>query len=213
VTCYYNSSVPKVGIGVLASGRGSNFEALVRVLKRDAIDGEVKLVISNVEDAPVLRRAEALEIPHVAIPHRDYKSRESFERAMIIELNRCDVRLICLAGFMRILSPVFVRHYENHILNIHPSLLPAFAGLQGIEVHRAVIESGTRFTGCTVHFVNEAVDAGPIVVQRVIPVRQDDTPGSLSVRVLIEEHQAYPEAVRLFCENRLTVEGKRVIVG
>jgi phosphoribosylglycinamide formyltransferase-1 len=151
-----------------------------------------------------------MQIRGVVVNHHDYKSRDSFERAVILELNRHAVRLVCLAGFMRILSPVFVQNYPNRIMNIHPSLLPAFAGLKGIEVHRAVIESGTKVTGCTVHFVNEQVDAGPIIVQRVIPVRDDDTAESLSVRVLIEEHQAYPQAVRLFCEDRLEVQGRRV---
>ncbi|MEO0082211.1 MAG: phosphoribosylglycinamide formyltransferase [candidate division WOR-3 bacterium] len=204
--------MPKVGIGVLASGRGSNFEALTRTLKRNAVEGEVRVVVANVPEAPVLQRARVLGIPAVLINHRDYKSRESFELALIAELKRHDVRLVCLAGFMRILSPVFVHYYENRIMNIHPSLLPAFAGLQGIEVHRAVIESGVKITGCTVHFVNEQVDAGPIIIQRAIPVRKDDTPESLAVRVLIEEHQAYPEAVRLFCENRLEIRGRRVLV-
>ena len=202
--------MPRTAIGILASGRGSNFEAIARALKRDAVSGEVKVLIANVPDAPALKRAAALGIPAVLVNHRDYKSRGSFEQALILELDRHAVRLVCLAGFMRILSPLFVRRYENRVMNVHPSLLPGFAGLQGLEVHRAVVASGVRVTGCTVHFVNEAVDAGPIIVQRAIPVREDDTPDSLAVRLLVEEHQAYPEAVRLFCENRLTVEGRRV---
>lgn len=202
----------KLGVGVLASGRGTNFEALARVLKRQAIDAEIRVLIVNLPDALALRRAKSLEIPSLVINHKDYKSRASFEQKLIQELTTHDVRLVCLAGFMRILSPVFVKHYPHQIMNIHPSLLPAFAGLQGMQVHRAVIESGTKVTGCTVHFVTEDVDAGPIIVQRAIPVRENDTPESLAVRVLLEEHQAYPEAVRLFCENRLKVEGRRVQV-
>jgi len=182
----------------------------VRTIKREAIDAQVKIVISNIPDALALKRAEILNIPSLVISHRDFKSRASFEQTMIRELTRYDVRLVCLAGFMRILSPVFHKHYQNQIMNIHPSLLPAFAGLQGIQVHRAVIESGVKITGCTVHFVTENVDAGPIIIQRAIPVRENDTPESLAVRVLLEEHQAYPEAVRLFSENRLKIEGRHV---
>ena len=200
----------QLSVGVLVSGRGTNFEALVRTIKREAIDARVKIVISNIPDALALKRAEILNIPSLVISHRDFKSRASFEQTMIRELTRYDVRLICLAGFMRILSPVFHKHYQNQIMNIHPSLLPAFAGLQGIQVHRAVIESGVKITGCTVHFVTENVDAGPIIIQRAIPVRENDTPESLAVRVLLEEHQAYPEAVRLFSENRLKIEGRHV---
>ncbi|OYD15964.1 phosphoribosylglycinamide formyltransferase [candidate division WOR-3 bacterium JGI_Cruoil_03_51_56] len=200
----------QLSVGVLVSGRGTNFEALVRTIKREAIDAQVKIVISNIPDALALKRAEILNIPSLVISHRDFKSRASFEQTMIRELTRYDVRLVCLAGFMRILSPVFHKHYQNQIMNIHPSLLPAFAGLQGIQVHRAVIESGVKITGCTVHFVTENVDAGPIIIQRAIPVRENDTPESLAVRVLLEEHQAYPEAVRLFSENRLKIEGRHV---
>jgi len=187
-------------------------EALVRATRKDVPDAEVRVVVSNNPDAPALERAAKLGIDHAAIDHHDYRRRADFERELIRVLNQHDIRLVCLAGFMRILSRVFVRHYRNKVMNIHPSLLPAFGGLQGIDVHRAVIESGARYTGCTVHFVTEDVDAGPIIVQRVIPVRDDDTPDSLAVRVLLEEHQAYPEAVRLYAEERLEVEGRRVRV-
>jgi len=202
--------VARLGVGVLASGRGTNFEALARTARRDTIDADFKVLISNVPDAPCLKRAELLGIPHTVVNHKDYKSRKAFEQALILELTRHDVRLVCLAGFMRILSPVFVGHYRDHILNIHPSLLPAFAGLQGMQVHQAVIESGVKVTGCTVHFVDEHLDAGPIIVQRCIPVREEDTAESLAVRVLLEEHQAYPEAVKLFADERLKVEGRKV---
>jgi phosphoribosylglycinamide formyltransferase-1 len=202
----------KVGVGVLASGRGSNFEALVRATKKDITDAEVRVLVCNVPDALVLRRAEADNIPHPVINHKEFGSRKAFEQEVVKELNRHDVRLVCLAGFMRILSPYFVRHYQNQVMNIHPSLLPAFAGLQGMQVHRAVLESGVKVTGCTVHFVTEDVDAGPIVVQRAIQVRDDDTADSLAIRVLLEEHQAYAQAVKLYAENRLQVEGRRVRV-
>ncbi len=202
----------KVGVGVLASGRGSNFEALVRATKKDIPDAEVRVLVCNVPDALVLRRAEADNIHHLVINHKEFGSRKAFEEEVVKELNRHDVRLVCLAGFMRILSPYFVQHYRNQVMNIHPSLLPAFAGLQGMQVHRAVLESGVKITGCTVHFVTEDVDAGPIVVQRAIQVRDDDTADSLAIRVLLEEHQAYAQAVKLYAENRLQVDGRRVRV-
>lgn len=179
-------------------------------MKHEPIDGEIRVLIANIPEAPALQRAQELGIESVVVAHKEHQSRESFEKAVIKELDRHGVQLVCLAGFMRILSPLFVNRFDNKIMNIHPSLLPAFAGLQGMEVHRAVIASGTRFTGCTVHFVNEQVDAGPIIVQRVIPVRDDDTAESLAVRVLVEEHRAYPEAVRLYCDKRLEVQGRRV---
>jgi len=202
----------KLGIGVLASGRGTNFEALARAIRREGINGEIRVLVVNVPGAQALARADALGIPTAVINHRDFKTRAAFEQALVKELEQRNCDLVCLAGFMRILSPFFVSRYENRIMNIHPSLLPAFAGLQGMQVHEAVIASGARFTGCTVHFVTDDVDAGPIVVQRAIPVHDSDTPEALAVRVLVEEHQAYAEAVRLFCERRLSVEGRRVRV-
>ncbi len=197
-------------IGVLASGRGSNFEALARNFRNGTTGGLVRVVIANVPDAAVLERAKALGVEGKLIDHKTFASRADFERALIEELEKYNVGLVCLAGFMRILSPVFVNHFAGRIMNIHPSLLPAFAGLQGMDVHRAVLESGAQFTGCTVHFVNEHVDAGPIILQRVVPVLDDDTVETLAARVLAEEHQAYPEAVKLFCQNRLQIQGRRV---
>ena len=197
---------------MLASGRGSNFEALVHATRHADANGEVRLLVANIPDAPVLRRAEVEHVPAAIIPHRQFKTRAEFEQAMIAELNHHNINLVCLAGFMRILSPVFVAAFENRIMNIHPSLLPAFAGLQGMQVHEAVMAAGVKVTGCTVHFVNADVDAGPIVVQRAIAVRDVDTPESLALRVLVEEHLAYAEAVKLFCTGRLRIEGKRVRV-
>ena len=202
----------KIGIGVLASGRGTNFEALVRAIRRGDTNGEIRVLITNIPDAPVLKRAEAEHIPAKLIPHHDFKKRADFERALIAELQQHDVSLVCLAGFMRILSPVFVKAFENRIMNIHPSLLPAFAGLQGMQVHEAAVAAGVKVAGCTVHFVTGDIDAGPIIVQRAIPVHEGDTAESLSLRVLVEEHQAYAEAVKLFCDNRLKVEGRKVSI-
>ena len=202
----------KVSIAVFASGRGTNFEALVHATRHADTNGEVRLLVANIPDAPVLKKAEAERVPAVLIPHREFKTRATFEQALIAELKHHDVGLVCLAGFMRILSPLFVNAFENRIMNIHPSLLPAFAGLQGMQVHEAVVAAGAKVTGCTVHFVTTDVDAGPIIVQRAIAVRDADTPDSLALRVLVEEHQAYAEAVKLFCTGRLKVEGKRVRV-
>jgi phosphoribosylglycinamide formyltransferase 1 len=204
--------VSKVSIAVLASGRGTNFEALVHATRRADANGEVRLLIANVPDAPVLKKAEAEHVPAVLIPHRQFKTRAEFEQALIAELNHHSISLVCLAGFMRILSPVFVTAFENRIMNIHPSLLPAFAGLQGMQVHEAVLAAGVKVTGCTVHFVSTDIDAGPIIAQRAIAVRDVDTPESLGLRVLVEEHLAYAEAVKLFCTGRLKVEGRRVRV-
>ncbi len=202
----------RVSIAVLASGRGTNFEALVHATRRPETNGEVRLLIANVPDAPVLRRAEAEHVPAAVIPHRQFKSRAEFEQGLIAELDHHNINLVCLAGFMRILSPMFINAFENRVLNIHPSLLPMFAGLQGMQVHEAVLAAGVKVTGCTVHFVNTDVDAGPIIVQRAVAVRDADTADSLALRVLVEEHLAYAEAVKLFCTGRLRIEGKRVRV-
>jgi phosphoribosylglycinamide formyltransferase-1 len=157
-----------------------------------------------------IKRAAALGIPSVVVNHREFGNRREFEQAVTAELDRHEAELVCLAGFMRILSPWFTDRWAGRVMNIHPSLLPAFAGLHGMQVHRAVMESGVRITGCTVHFVDDKLDGGPIIVQRAISVGDDDTPESLSMRVLAEEHLAYPEAVRLFAENRLEITGRRV---
>ncbi|MEO0005243.1 MAG: phosphoribosylglycinamide formyltransferase [candidate division WOR-3 bacterium] len=202
----------KKGIAVLASGRGTNFEALAKACQEPDFPAEIRVLIVNVPDAPVLSRAEAFGIPAVVIDHRQFPKRAAFEEEVIRALEPYDIKLVCLAGFNRILSSRFLERFPLQIMNIHPSLLPAFAGLQGLEVHKAVINYGVKVTGCTVHFVTGDVDAGPIIVQRAVAVRDDDTPEVLALRVLVEEHQAYPEAVRLFCEGRLKIEGRRVLI-
>ncbi len=201
-----------VGIGVLASGRGSNFEALARAAQEGRLNGEVRLLVANVAGAGALKRAQALGVPAQFISHRQFNSRVAFEQALVRALEAAGVELVCLAGFMRILSPFFISQFPNRIMNIHPSLLPAFAGLLGMQVHEAAIAAGVKFSGCTVHFVSEEVDAGPIIIQRVVPVLDSDSADSLAARVLVEEHQAYIEAVRLYCERRLEVNGRRVKV-
>ncbi len=202
----------KKGIAVLASGRGTNFEALARNCERPDFPAEIRILVANVPDAPVLNRAATFRIPTVTIDHRNFSRRSAFEEEIMKVLEPYQIDLVCLAGFNRILSQKFLERYPMRIMNIHPSLLPAFAGLQGIQVHEAVLNYGVKITGCTVHFVTGEVDCGPIIVQRAIPVRDVDTPESLSLRVLVEEHQAYPEAVRLFCEDRLEIQGRRVLV-
>jgi phosphoribosylglycinamide formyltransferase-1 len=204
--------VEKKQIAVMASGRGTNFEALVRACQQPDFPAAVKVLVVNVPGAPVLARAKALGIPSVVIDHQQFAKRKDFEAEVIRVLDAYDVKLVCLAGFNRILTRHFLDRFPLQIMNIHPSLLPAFAGLQGLEVHRAVIEYGVKVTGCTVHFVTADLDNGPIIVQRAIPVRDVDTPESLALRVLVEEHQAYPQAVKLFCEDRLEVVGRRVLV-
>lgn len=197
-------------LGVLVSGRGTNLEAIADACESGRIPARVVVVISNRPDAYALERARSRSIPTRVIDHRKFPDRESFDRAVVEELKRHRVDLVCLAGFMRILSPYFVAQYRNRILNIHPALLPAFKGLYGERVHEAVILSGAKFSGCTVHFVTEDVDGGPIILQAIVEVSPDDTPETLAQRVLKEEHRIYPEAIRLFAEGRLEIEGNRV---
>jgi phosphoribosylglycinamide formyltransferase-1 len=195
-------------IGVLLSGRGSNFEALADSIAAGRIPGaEIVLVISNREDAPGLACAAAREIAARAIPSKGLP-REAYDTLVVEELQRAGVELVCLAGFMRLLSPKFIAAFPQRILNIHPSLLPSFPGL---EAQRQALEYGVKFTGCTVHLVDENLDAGPILAQAIVPVLDDDTHETLSARVLAEEHRIYTEGVRLILSGRYRVEGRRVI--
>ena len=195
-------------IVVLISGRGSNFEALARA----ALPASLVAVISNTPEARGLTIAAALGIATAVVDHRTHTRREDFEAALAAQIDRCEADLVVLAGFMRMLTPRFVTRYEGRILNIHPSLLPAFPGL---HTHRRALEAGVRIHGCTVHFVTPSLDAGPIVIQAAVPVLPDDTEETLAARVLDEEHRIYPQAVRWFCERRLTLtsEGKVRIDG
>jgi len=196
-------------IGVLLSGRGSNFVALAESVAAGRIpNAEISIVISNREGAPGIEKAKALGIETRVIPSKGLE-REAYDRQVVAALREKQVDLICLAGFMRLLSPYFIAAYPNRILNIHPALLPAFPGL---ESQRQALEYGAKFSGCTVHFVDEKLDAGPIVVQAVVPVRDDDTPDSLSERILKEEHRIYTEAVRIVLEGRYRIEGRRVVL-
>jgi phosphoribosylglycinamide formyltransferase-1 len=195
-------------IGILISGRGSNMGAILDAIDARRIDARVGLVVSNVESAPGLDLARARGVETVALDHRG-RTREEHDRRMRGELERRDVELVCLAGYMRLLSSFFIESYPDRILNIHPSLLPAFPGL---GAQRQAVEYGVKVAGCTVHFVDEELDHGPIVLQRAVPVRADDTEETLSARILAEEHVAYPEAVRLVAAGLVRVRG-RVVVG
>jgi phosphoribosylglycinamide formyltransferase 1 len=195
-------------IGVLLSGRGSNFEALADSIAAGRIPGaEIVLVISNRENAPGLARAAARGIRSRAIPSTGLP-REAYDKLVVAELQRAGVELVCLAGFMRLLSPQFIGAFPQRILNIHPSLLPSFPGL---EAQRQALEYGVKFSGCTVHLVDENLDAGPILAQAVVPVRDDDTVETLSARILAEEHRIYTEGVRLILSGKYRIEGRRVI--
>ncbi|HET9400760.1 MAG TPA: phosphoribosylglycinamide formyltransferase [Candidatus Acidoferrales bacterium] len=198
----------KKKIGVLVSGRGSNFEALADNIAAGKIPGaEIALVVSNREGAPAMDRARERRIPARVIPSKGLE-REAYDRLVVAAMRDAGVELVCLAGFMRLLSPYFVKEYHGKILNIHPSLLPAFPGL---EAQRQALEYGVRYAGCTVHFVDENLDAGPIILQAIVPVLDDDTNETLAARVLKEEHRIYAEAVRIVLSGRYRVEGRRVI--
>src|SRR6266852_3192106 len=193
-------------IGVLLSGRGSNFEALAESVAAGRIpDAEIAIVISNREGAPGIQRAESRGIRTRVIPSKGLE-REAYDRQVVAILNEHKVDLICLAGYMRLLSPYFVAAFPNRILNIHPSLLPSFPGL---ESQRQALEYGVKFAGCTVHFVDENLDAGPIVMQATVPVRDDDTEATLASRILAEEHRIYTEAVRVVLEGKYKIAGRR----
>jgi phosphoribosylglycinamide formyltransferase-1 len=195
-------------IGVLVSGRGSNLQALIDAALRGELGGEVGVVVSNVEGALALQRAREAGIPAVYHDHRG-KKREDFDAEVVAILRAHRVDLVCLAGFMRLLSPVFVRAFPGRILNIHPALLPAFPGL---DAQRQAWEHGAKVSGATVHLVDEGLDSGPIVAQEAVPVLSSDTPETLAARILEVEHRLYPRAARLVLEGRCRVEGRRVIV-
>ena len=199
-------SKPKIGI--LISGRGSNMVALIDAMREGRLDAEPAVVISNVESAPGLAKARERGVDTLVISRRG-RSREDHDREIVAELKRRDVSLVCLAGYMRLLSSFFVREFENRILNIHPSLLPAFPGL---DAQRQALEHGVKVTGCTVHMVDEKLDHGPTVLQRAVEVRDDDTVETLSERILEEEHRIYPEAVARVLSEGFLVEGRRTFV-
>ena len=199
----------KLRIGALASGGGTNLQAIIDHCRDGKLDAEIVLVISNNPDAGALERASRAGIAVRCIDHRQFAGREAFDAALVQALLEAKVDLVILAGFMRIITPVFVDAFPHRIMNIHPALLPAFPGL---HVQRKALEYGVRFAGCTVHFVDTGTDTGPIIIQAVVPVHDDDSEETLSARILEQEHQIYPRAIQLFAEGRLRVEGRRVLV-
>jgi phosphoribosylglycinamide formyltransferase-1 len=190
----------RLKLGVLISGRGSNLHSLIDACADPAFPAEIVLVISNIPNVQGLDRAEKANIPTKTINHKDYDAREKFDQALTETLQQAGVELVCLAGFMRIVTAQFLAHWPDQVINIHPSLLPAF---KGIHVHERVIEAGVKFSGCTVHYVVPEMDAGPIITQACVPVKDEDTPDTLAARVLEQEHVIYPLAVRLIAEKRL----------
>jgi len=203
------ASRPPVKVGVLISGEGTNLQAIIDAVKRGELKADIRVVISNKAGARGLERARGHGIPAEFIDHRKFATREDFDRALASVLTGRDVELVACAGFMRILSPVMVRAFPNRIMNIHPALCPAFPG---VNAQKAAIDYGVRFTGCTVFFVGEGVDDGPIIIQAVVPVDPDDDEERLSARIHDEEHRIYPHAIRLFQEGRLEVRGRRVLI-
>ena len=194
-------------VGVLISGRGSNLQALIDAEREQQLGGELAVVISNVEAAPGLERARQAGITTLVRDHRG-RAREAFDAGLVEDLKARDCELVCLAGYMRLLSPVFVSAFPSRVLNVHPALLPAFPGL---EAQRQAWEYGVKLSGATVHIVDEGLDSGPIVLQEAVPVRDSDTAESLAARILEVEHRLYPRAVKLLLSGRYRIEGRRVI--
>lgn len=196
-------------IGVLVSGRGSNLQAIIDNIEAGKVKAKIELVISDNPKAYAIKRCEKHKIPYEIVQRKNFGSREEFEKELVRKLKEKEVELVVLAGFMRILSPVFLREFPNRVINIHPSLIPAF---QGLNAQRQAIEFGVKFSGCTVHIVDESVDAGPVIVQAVVPVFPDDTEETLSERILKWEHKILPQTVQWFSEGRIEVIGRKVIV-
>lgn len=197
----------KLPIAVLISGYGTNLQAIINAAKSPDYPAKIALVISNKADAYGLKRAEAAGIPHKVISHKDYSSREEFDAALDAEITASGAKLVCLAGFMRLMSAWFVNKWQDRLMNIHPSLLPSF---KGTHAHEAAIAAGVKFSGCTVHFVRAEMDEGPIIIQAAVPVLDSDNAASLNDKVLAQECVIYPEAIKRFAQGRLKIEGNRV---
>lgn len=202
-----------VRLGLLLSGRGSNLQAIIDAIEAGTLSAEIAVVVSNKQDAGGLERARKHGVPHVWLDAKPFAgrpdSRDAYDRAVLDVLRKYEVDLVLLAGYMKIVTAVLVTAYQNRMMNIHPSLLPSFPGL---DVQKKAIEHGCKIAGCTVHFVTEGVDEGPIIVQAAVPVLEGDSPDVLAARILEQEHRIYPHAIQLYAEGRLRVEGRRVIV-
>ena len=194
---------------VLISGSGTNLQAIIDAIEAGTLDAKIEVVVSNKANAFGIERARRHGIPTEVLDHRSFSSREAYDEAVVAILRQRRVALVVLAGFMRLLSPGFIRAFANRIMNIHPALLPAFPGL---NVQQRAVEHGVRFSGCTVHFVNEECDEGPIIIQAVVPVLPDDTGETLAARILEQEHRIYPRAIQLYAAGRLQIVGRRVVV-
>jgi phosphoribosylglycinamide formyltransferase-1 len=199
----------KVGIGVLVSGNGSNLQSIIDHIKNGTLDAEIKIVISNKPDAYALERCIEHGIPTAVVDHHEFSTREGFDRRTITILKSSGVELVVMAGFMRILSHEFFRAFPLRIMNIHPALLPSFPGT---HVQQKAVEYGVKFAGCTVHFADEGVDSGPIIIQSVVPVYEDDDANTLSARILREEHKIYPQAIQYYAEGKIEIEGRTVFI-
>jgi phosphoribosylglycinamide formyltransferase-1 len=196
-------------IGVLASGSGSNLQAILDACASGSIPAQVAVVVCNVAGATALERAEAAGVPAVLLAHGPYKTRDAYDAELVALLRRHGVELVCLAGFMRLITPVLLSAFQNKILNIHPSLLPAYPGLHAV---RKALAAGARVSGCTVHIVDEGTDTGPIVLQAAVPVLEGDTEETLAARILVQEHRCYPRAISLWAQGRVSLSGRRVAV-
>ncbi|HEX9021177.1 MAG TPA: phosphoribosylglycinamide formyltransferase [Nitrospirota bacterium] len=199
----------KIKLGVLVSGRGSNLQAIIDNIENGSLSAEVAVVISDQADAYALERTRKHNIPAVHVSANGYKGRrDEYDALLVQELRKYNVELVCLAGFMRIITPTLIKAFPNRVLNIHPALLPAFPGL---HVQKAALDHGVKFSGCTVHFVDDGMDTGPVIIQAVVPVLDTDTEDTLSERILKQEHKIYSRAIQLYAEGRLRIEGRRVL--
>ena len=198
-----------VNLGVLVSGSGSNLQSIIDHIEKGRLDAEIRMIISNNPEAYALVRARKHGIPYTVLEHRDFATREDFDRKMIEVFHMSGVELIAMAGFMRILSPLFLAAFPMKIMNIHPAILPSFPGM---HAQQRAFDYGVKFSGCTVHFADEGVDTGPIIIQAVVPVYDQDTDEILAQRILKEEHRIYPKAIQLYAEGKLEVVGRKVRV-
>ena len=198
-----------VNIGVLVSGRGTNLQAIIEAIEKGQIEGKISVVISDNPKAYALERAKQYNIETKYINYKEFKTREGYDKKIIKSLKEKEIELVILAGYMKILSSYFIRTYKNKIMNIHPALLPSFPGL---EAQSQAVNYGVKISGCTVHFVDEGLDSGPIILQKAVEVKDNDTEESLAERILKEEHKIYPQAIQLFSQGRLMIKGRKVFI-
>lgn len=199
----------KTVLGVLVSGRGSNLQAIIKAIASGELNARIGVVISDKPEAKALEHAEKCAIPALCMERKNYPSRDDFETAIAGQLAACGVELVVLAGFMRILGSRFIQRFVGRIMNIHPALLPSFPGL---DAQKQAVEYGVRISGCTVHFVDEGMDSGPIILQEAVPVMSEDTADTLAAKILAVEHKLYPHAIKLYCQGRLRMQGRRVLI-